>query len=87
MSEKTLVDFWHETSDAILDQLKDDQLRWGDTWKKRPREGQEERMFARFRDYYDQWKNAGTPIPWMKVIGEAHIAMVRENHPEELERK
>lgn len=87
MSEKTLVDFWHETSEAILDQLKDDQLRWGDTWKKRPREGQEERMFARFRDYYDQWKNAGTPIPWMKVIGEAHIAMVRENHPEELERK
>ena len=87
MSEKTLVDFWHETSDAILDQLKDDQFRWGDTWKKRPRDGQEERMFARFRDYYDQWKNAGTPIPWMKVIGEAHIAMVRENHPEELETK
>jgi hypothetical protein len=30
-------------------------------------------------------KNAGVPIPWLKIIGEAHIAMVREDHPEELE--
>jgi hypothetical protein len=35
-------------------------------------------MYARFNDYYDQWKNAGTPIPWLKIVGEAFIAWVRE---------
>ena len=81
----TLLDFLPETVKSVEEQLEKDQERWGDTWKKRPREGQEDRIFARFRDYYDQWKNAGTPIPWVKVIGEAHIGLVRENHPEELE--
>jgi hypothetical protein len=85
MSDKTLLDFWGETSDKMLKQLESDQKRWGDTWKKRPIEGQEERVFARFTDYLDQYLNAGTPIPWEKVIGEAHICMTRVAHPEELE--
>jgi hypothetical protein len=84
--EKTLVDYFDETVDKMKMQLQGDQERWGDTWKHRPREGQEDRAFARFKDYYDQYKNAGVPIPWLKIIGEAHIAMVRENHPEELSR-
>lgn len=85
MSDKNLLDFFSETVKAMEEQIEKDNARWGDTWKKRPREGQEERVYARFRDYYDQFINAGTPIPWLKVIGEAHIAIVRENHPEELE--
>ena len=85
MTEKTLLDFLGETVEKVKDQLEQDQLRWGNTWKKRSREGQEDRAFARFFDYYDQYKNAGTPIPWTKIIGEAHIAMVREDHPEELQ--
>lgn len=79
-----LIDYLHETVDAVHEQLTKDHQRWGDTWKQRPRDGQEDRAFARFADYYDQYKNAGIPIPWVKIIGEAHIAMVRENHPEEL---
>ena len=78
-----LLDFLPETIKKLESQLLKDQERWGDTWKRRTREGQEDRAFARFNDYYDQYKNAGVPIPWLKIIGEAHIAMVREDHPEE----
>lgn len=81
----TLIDFLPETIKQLEVRLQEDQKRWGDTWKHRSVEGQEERIFARFNDYYDQWKNAGTPIPWLKVIGEAHIALTRQNHPEELD--
>ena len=84
MSAKTLVDFLPETMSALEAQLRADQERWGNTWKNRTRAGQEARAFARFLDYYDQWKNAGVPIPWLKIMGEAHISLVRENHPEEL---
>jgi hypothetical protein len=79
-----LIDFLPETIKKLEMQLIKDQERWGDTWKHRTREGQEERAFARFNDYFDQYKNAGIPIPWLKIIGESHIAMVREGHPEEL---
>jgi hypothetical protein len=82
-----LLDFLPETIKKLESQLIKDQERWGDTWKHRTREGQEERAFARFNDYYDQYINAGVPIPWLKIIGEAHIAMVREDHPEELGKK
>jgi hypothetical protein len=84
MSDKTLLDFLPEITGALAKQLVKDQERWKDTWKKRPREGQEDRIYARFRDYYDQWKNAEVPIPWLKIIGEALIGWMRENHPEEL---
>lgn len=84
MTDKNLQDYLVETFNLVNAQLEKDQKRWGDTWKKRPREGQEERAFARLLDYFDQFRNAGVPIPWEKVIGEAHIAITRENHPEEL---
>jgi hypothetical protein len=67
----------------ITAQLTADNKRWGDTWKYRPREGQEERTFNRYLDYLDQYRNAGTPIPWLKVIGEAIICMVREANPDD----
>jgi hypothetical protein len=84
MSDKTLIDFLPEIVKLIEKQLKEDQERWGDTWKHRPIEGQEARTFARLRDYYDQYLFAGISIPWEKVIGGAIICMVREMHPEEL---
>lgn len=80
----TLLDYWSETSEKMVKQIQSDQERWGDTWKHRSIDGQEERVFARFLDYYDQWKFANIPIPWEKIIGEAHICMVRKDHPEEL---
>lgn len=77
--------FENELVPQMLEQIDSDQERWGNTWKHRPIEGQEERCFQRFRDYYDQFVHAGTPIPWLKVIGEANICMARQNHPEWLE--
>ena len=82
MNECRLTDFLDETTEALRFQLEIDQLRWGDTWRYRPQEGQEERAFARYQDYLDQFRNAGVPIPWLKVMGEALIALVRERHPE-----
>ena len=90
MTDKTLLDFLPEFEDSLKEQLEKDQLRWGDTWKHRPVEENEEwqhqneRAYQRFIDYYDQWKYADTPIPWLKIAGECVIAYTRENHPEEL---
>jgi hypothetical protein len=82
--DKSLLAFLDEVFDIVRFQLEEDQKRWGNTWKYRTCEGQEERIFSRYRDYYDQYKNACIPIPWGKVIGEAVVAIVRLNHPEEL---
>lgn len=74
-----LIDYLPEFTVELQKQLVSDQNRWGDTWKGRPKEGQEERIFARYKDYLDQFRNAGTPIPWLKIVGEVLIAWVREN--------
>ena len=75
---ESLLDYLPEFVKALEAQLIQDQKRWGDTWKQRPREGQELRAKARFDDYFDQFKNTGAPIPWLKIVGEALIAWVRE---------
>lgn len=80
MEYKDLISYLPDFIDAIRNQLVDDSKRWGDTWKQRPREGQELRVQARYNDYFAQFQNAGTPIPWLKVAGEAFIAWVRENN-------
>jgi hypothetical protein len=77
-----LKDYLPEFFKVVEEQIEKDEQRWGDTWKQRPREGQEERGYARFIDYFDQFKNGGTPIPWMKIVGEALITWVRENYPD-----
>lgn len=75
---KTLPEYLPQFFDVVKQQIERDNIRWGQTWAKRSREGQEDRMYSRFNDYYDQWKNAGTPIPWLKIVGESFIAWVRE---------
>lgn len=81
---KSLLDLLPETADKLKAQLESDQERWGDTWRWRPREGQEERIFSDIQNYIDQYRHADTPVPWLKIMGLCHIALVRENHPEEL---
>ena len=78
MYKDKLVDYVPEFTEALTRQLEEDEKRWGDTWKKRSIDGQEMRTKARFDDYFEQFQNAGTPIPWMKVVGEALICWVRE---------
>jgi len=82
LGELDLIDEVDATFEAVKQQLLKDAVRWGDTWKLRPIEGQEKRGFARFRDYWDQFEHGGKPIPWLKIIGEAHIALTRERHRE-----
>jgi hypothetical protein len=80
MYKDKLVDYVPEFTEALTRQLEEDEKRWGDTWKKRSIDGQEMRTKARFDDYFEQFQNAGTPIPWMKVVGEALICWVRERN-------
>lgn len=75
-------DFLPEFVKALEAQLQDDDKRWGDTWLSRTREGQEERTEVTFRGYFDQYKHAGVPVPWLKIAGGALICWIRENHPE-----
>jgi len=82
MGNKILADYLDEFVKAFKVQLEEDQKRWQNTWKTRPREGQEHRVYARYGDYYDQFKYAGVPIPWLKIVGEAFISWVRENYPD-----
>ncbi len=75
-------DFFDEFIKALREQLESDDSRWGDTWLHRTRKGQEDRTIKTFNDYFDQYQKAGTPIPWLKIIGNALICWIRERHPE-----
>lgn len=81
--KENVWDYLPEFVAVLREQLKSDQERWGDTWKKRVIGGQEKRIYSHFADYYDQWESGGVPIPWLKVAGMALIAWIRDNSPEE----
>lgn len=75
-------DFIGEFMKALQVQLESDDVRWGDTWLRRTRIGQEGRTIKTFKDYFDQYESTGAPIPWLKIAGAALICWVREQHPE-----
>lgn len=79
-NENPLLGYLDEFMEAFESQLESDRERWGDTWMSRPKEGQELRIEQDFNDYFDKFKHAGKPVPWLKVIGNAYIAWVRENY-------
>lgn len=78
MYRERVLDYLPEFVDALKKQLRDDEERWGDTWKKRPREGQTERIQNDYRDYFERELNGGEKVNWLKVIGNALIAWIRE---------
>ena len=82
MEPNKLVELLPEFLADLQKQLEEDFTRWQNTWQKRPKLGQELRTKARFQDYFDQFENAGIPVPWLKVGGEALICWAREKHPE-----
>jgi len=71
-----------ETFMEVKNQLRLDELRYGDTWKERGLnfngQSQEERFFLKMLEYITDYRKNGKSINWLKVIGEAHIALVRE---------
>jgi len=80
-----MIKTWHyikEFSDALELQLREDDKRWGDTWLQRMPQGQEARIEEHIVGYFDQFRNVGTEIPWLKIGGLALIAWIRENKPE-----
>ena len=77
-----VIDFLFEFMDALALQLLEDEKKWGDTWLKRFPEGQEARIWEHIQTYFDQFFNAGVPIPWLKIAGLALIAWIRETNPE-----
>ena len=46
---------------ALEQQLIEDDAKWGNTWLKRTRKGQEERTISTFNNYFDKYLNAGKP--------------------------
>jgi hypothetical protein len=82
MEQIKVTDFMEEFVEALTKQLESDYERWGDTWLERTKLGQEHRVYEVFDKYFDEWDEKGTPIPWLKVVGNAMIAWIRENHPE-----
>jgi len=77
-----LIDELDFTFIDVETQLIEDQKRWGDTWKDRglvyKGQSQEERFFQKITEYIEDYRENGTSLPWNKIIGEAHIALVRE---------
>jgi len=75
-----LIKELEETFEVVKQQLLEDGKRWGDTWKNRPVEGQSERIRDTFKNYFDRERYGGDEVDWAKVIGNAHIAMVRKKY-------
>lgn len=80
LQELNLIEELEATFEEVKKQLLEDEKRWGDTWKNRPKKGQSERIRTTFNNYFDQEKFGGNEVDWIKVIGNAHIARVRQRH-------
>ncbi len=82
--EVTLLDYVFRFAAALSHQLLEDEKRYKDEWRKLPKDGQEDRVYQRFEQYWVEFSRDGLPIPWLKIAGLAMIAWVRDNHPEAL---
>lgn len=81
-SKYRLTQYIFRFAEALFKQLESDQRRWGDEWRQRPKEGQEDRIYCRFEQYWVEYSRDQMPIPWLKIAGLAMIAWVRDNYPE-----
>lgn len=89
LKDVNLIDEIRQTAEDLEIQLWDDEKRYGDTWKERGLVyngmNQETRFFYKMQDYFQDFMNEGTPMPWSKILGEAHICLVRERKLKEVE--
>lgn len=79
---KKLWEFLPELMDAMTATLKEAEKRWGDTWLKRTRNGQEERTIAATINRFDKYRYGGQPLDYLAIIGDMFICWLRTNHPE-----
>lgn len=75
-------DFLTKFTEELKKQLESDEERWGNAWLEYSPHNQEFYIFERINTYYDQWKFGKTPIPWLKIAGNAMIAWIRDSYPE-----
>lgn len=68
--------------EAMAHQLHADEHRWGQEWRRRPRENQTHRIMSHILTYYGKFNQNGTPMPWIKVANLALIAWIRDTRPE-----
>lgn len=62
--------------------LEYDKQRWGDTWLKRTRKGQEDRLVKSLQDRIDKFVNGNQPLDEDSILGDLFINWIRRNHPE-----
>lgn len=81
---KSLPAYFDEFTEALEDQITEDNERWGDTWKERglvwKGNTQEERFYSWMEDKYIEYRYEDKPFPWLKVAGEAMIGYIREKY-------
>lgn len=86
-------DFLDEFLIELRAQLASDNESWGDTWLKRPKKGQADRVYDRIEQYYFDEKLAQAllgaentrftdTLPWLKITRLALIGWIRERYPE-----
>ena len=86
MNEKlknvNLVDELIETMKEVNTELFTQQVRNGDVWKEKELTtngiSQEERFYQKILEYVTDWKDLNVPVPWVRIIADAHTALVRE---------
>jgi hypothetical protein len=79
---KKVAEFLPEIFELLGDQLELDDARWGNTWLERPIEGSDGRFAAKMNEYLVAYKIGEKPIPYLKIMGECVIQIIRQRHPE-----
>lgn len=77
-----LTHFFFRFAEALFRLIDSEEKRWGEVWRKEPKEGQEDRIYSRFEQYWVEFSREGMPIPWLRVAALAFVAWVRDNYPE-----
>lgn len=78
-----LMDFFNEEFiPMMLEQMKYDHYRLGDSWLMKPTEGYEKQIQRRYAEYFEMFEKDGKEVPWLKIAGYAIIAQARHDHPE-----